>query len=355
MKYYFFMIVMVIFSCKKGEKKKVSPKQFNHVEIETVFKDSTASIRALEIMGNKGFVFATSTGKVGVGLQSSDKILVNYVSTHQYDSIIPNFRSVAFNGKSVFALSIASPALLYKDGDLVYTEKHPKVFYDCMQFWNEKEGIAIGDPTSDCLSMIITRDAGETWQKISCEQLPKIKEGEAAFAASNSNISIIGNKAWIATGGKHSRIYFTEDKGISWQVANTPIVQGLETTGMYAVTFYDAQNGFAIGGDYTKPNDSAKNKIKTTDGGKTWQVVGKNQSPGYRSCVQYVPNSKTKSLVAVGFKGVNVTHNAGQTWQHLSDEGFYTIRFVNDSVAYAAGNGRISKLILKKIKTKNAL
>ena len=344
MRYYLFMAVMLLFSCKKDEKQKATPKQFNHVEIETVFKDSTASIRALEIMNADGFVFATSTGKVGLGLTNEDGVLVNYASEQHYDSIIPNFRSVAFNGKSVFALSIASPALLYKDGDLVYTEKHPKAFYDCMQFWNEMEGIAIGDPTNDCLSVIITRDAGETWQKIPCTQLPEIKDGEAAFAASNTNIAIVEDNVWIATGGKHSSILYSDDKGHTWQVFETPIIQGLETTGMYALTFYDDKNGFAIGGDYTKPDDNAANKIKTTDGGKTWNVVGKNQLPGYRSCVQYVPNANANSLVAVGFKGIDVTNDAGKTWQHLSDEGLYTLRFVNDSVAYAAGKGRIGKL-----------
>ena len=49
-----------------------------------------------------------------------------------------------------------------------------------------------------------------------------------------------------------------------------------------------------------------------------------------------MPNSTAKSLVAVGFKGVDISNDAGESWKHISDEGFYTIRFVNDSVAYAA-------------------
>ncbi|MGB6268364.1 MAG: oxidoreductase, partial [Olleya sp.] len=105
--------------------------------------------------------------------------------------------------------------------------------------------------------------------------------------------------------------------------------------------------GFAIGGDYTKPEDNAANKIITSDGGKTWQLIGQNQNPGYRSCVQYVPNGNARQLVAIGFKGIDYTNDAGNTWTHLSDEGFYTLRFLNDSVAYAAGNGRISKLTFK--------
>jgi len=116
---------------------------------------------------------------------------------------------------------------------------------------------------------------------------------------------------------------------------------------MYSIDFYDALNGFAIGGDYTKPDANSANKIRTNDGGKTWHLVAEHKSPGYRSCVQYVPNSKAKQLVAVGFKGVDYSNDSGDTWQHLSDEGYYTIRFINDSTAYAAGNGKVSKLNFK--------
>ena len=83
---------------------------------------------------------------------------------------------------------------------------------------------------------------------------------------------------------------------------------------------------------------------KTTDGGKTWAVIADGKSPGYRSCVQYIPNRNAKELVAVGFKGIDYSNDAGTNWKHLSDEGFYTIRFLNDSTAYAAGRGRISLL-----------
>ncbi len=113
---------------------------------------------------------------------------------------------------------------------------------------------------------------------------------------------------------------------------------------MYSIDFYDEKNGFAIGGDYTKPNDTLANKIRTIDGGKTWQVVANAKGPGYRSCVQYIPNRNGQELVAIGFKGIDYSNDSGDSWTHLSDEGFYTIRFLNDSTAYAAGKGRISKL-----------
>ncbi len=335
-------------SCKSEEP--VKARRISEVEIETILQDSLLNVRALEVYLQRGSFFATSDGRTGyIGSKPvTNKPMVKMIPIHRADSVAYNFRSVAYNSLATFALSIESPAVLFKNQKIVYQENHPKAFYDSMAFWNDEEGIAIGDPTEDCMSIIITRDAGSTWTKLSCDDLPKAKEGEAAFAASDTNISIVGDHTWLATGGMVSRILYSSDKGRTWTVFETPIVQGKATTGMYSIDFYDEKKGFAIGGDYTKPNDTLANKIRTTDGGETWQVVADGKGPGYRSCVQYIPNSNGEELVAIGFKGIDYSNDSGDTWKHLSDEGFYTIRFLNDSVAYAAGKGRISKLTLRE-------
>ncbi|PIB32315.1 oxidoreductase [Gaetbulibacter sp. 5U11] len=353
-------LIIGLGSCGVGKYKvasKPEAKIFSSVTIDTLIEDQTLNVRAIEVVDSVGLAYLTSDGKFGMYFNNDapefDTIKKAFPIQIKHDTITPNFRALAIADNKGFGLSIGSPALVFNlDVDLhkntvVYKENHEKAFYDSMEFWNENEGIAIGDPTEDCMSVIITRDGGDTWNKLSCDVLPKAKEGEAAFAASDTNIAIIGDKTWVATGGKTSRILFSPDKGLTWQVYDTPIIQGLETTGMYSVDFYDEKNGFAIGGDYTKPDANLANKIRTADGGKTWHVVSDGVGPGYRSCVQYVPNSNAQQLVAIGFKGIDYSNDAGNTWTHLSDEDFYTLRFVNDSTAYAAGNRRISKLSFK--------
>ncbi|OEK07599.1 oxidoreductase [Flavivirga aquatica] len=346
------VLLAVFFSCEKKQRFKI--RNFSSVQIETLLQDSLLNVRALEVYDESLVYFATSTGRIGVISTNQDVLAYKNLIQLGHDTIVPNFRCLAGNLNNGFTMSIASPALLFKFGELedevVYKEDHPKAFYDSMDFWNEEEGIVIGDPIDGCMSIIITRDGGDTWTKSPCADLPKAKEGEAAFAASDSNIAIVGNHTWVATGGKVSRVLYSADKGHTWEVYNTPIVQGLETTGIYSIDFYDELNGFAIGGDYTKPDNNIDNKIRTDDGGKTWQLVAQNKNPGYRSCVQYIPNRAGKELVTVGFKGIDYSNDSGDTWKHLSDEGFYTIRFLNDSVAYAAGAGRVSKVLFIKYK-----
>ncbi len=325
---------------------KEKPIQFSQVKIETVFQDSV-SIRAIEFLDSNTLAFAGSNGIYGTVNVQTNNVRSN---VQQYDSIIPAFRAVSHTDTDFFMLSIATPALLYKTGndgkmELVYKEEGEGVFYDSMKFWNNLEGIAIGDTMDGCLSIIITRDGGKSWKKLPCSQLPKSAEGEGAFAASNTNVEIIGDDVWIGTTA--GKVYASGDKGKTWRVTQTPIVNEKPTEGIYSIDFYDENLGFAIGGDYTDPESKEKNKIITEDGGQTWNLIANEAAPNYKSCVQFVPNVNGKTLVAVGFTGISCSNDQGVNWKQLSDEGFYTIRFLNDSVAYAAGKHRISKLVFK--------
>lgn len=343
-----FLGIILLASCKPYKAKEERLNAISKLEIKHLITDSILSVRALEVNENR-VVAATAKGDVysDIGFQGVLKKEDYWKFTS--DSLRNNnFRSLAFQDDKNFTLSIGNPAKLFCNGSLVYFETHDKVFYDAMDFWNAKEGIAIGDPTDGCMSIIITRDGGNTWSKLSCDTLPKTNESEAAFAASDTNIAIVGEHTWVATGGKSSRILYSSDKGYTWEVFDTPIVQGKATTGIYSIDFYDALHGFAIGGDYTKPDENTANKIRTIDGGKTWEIVGADQAPGYRSCVQYVPHGDGNELVVVGFKGIDYSSDGGLNWKHLSDESYYTLRFVNDSLAYAAGKGRISKLTFRE-------
>ena len=325
----FFLISVCFFSCSKNEFK------IQTLEIQPILIDSTINIRALEIDNNKVFS-ASSNGSIYFFDAYNSKVISQL--QYSFDSIMkPNFRSLAVKNENIFAISIGNPALLFKNGKVVYKEIHPKVFYDSMEFWNDKEGIAVGDFTENCISIIITRDGGNSWNKLDCTVFNQIIEDEGFFAASDTNISIKGDNIWIASGGKNSRVYFSNDKGRSWEVFNTPILQGESTTGIFSIDFYDKNNGFAIGGDYTKPEIDSLNKIFTVDGGKTWKTIADNASPGYRSCVQYFPNSNGKKILAVGYKGVDYSTDYGNTWRNFSEQSYYTFRFHNDSVAFAAG------------------
>lgn len=319
--------------------------RFTEVVVETIFNDSI-SIRALEVMDGS-VAFAANNGIFG-----AIDLRTHQIRTNQQvlDSITPEFRAIAHTKTDFFMLSAGRPALLYKTGDtgqmeLVYKEDSQGVFYDSMRFWNDKEGIAIGDEMQGCLSILITRDGGQTWTKVRCEDLPPAIAEEGAFAASNTNIAIAGNKTWIGT--TESRVFYSRDTGRTWEIITTPFINTKPTEGIYSLDFFDDTLGVMVGGDYTNPEGKNANKAITKDGGKTWQLIAEGKNPGYKSCVQFVPNAGGKDLVSVGFTGISYSEDMGNSWTELSTESFYTIRFSNDSTAYAAGKNRIARLSFK--------
>ncbi|WP_255362836.1 WD40/YVTN/BNR-like repeat-containing protein [Tenacibaculum sp. MAR_2009_124] len=174
-----FLIVFSIVSCKRDK----SSKSFESISI-TQFKMDNCSIRAIHSVSSDTLYYADSQGNIGHTFnngKSWSKTSIKYK-----DSLTPNFRSIAVNNDTIFTLSVANPALLYKtfngSTQLVYKEEHSKVFYDSMYFLEDgKRAIAIGDPTDNCPSIIISSDYGNTWCKLSCTQLPDFEEGEAFF------------------------------------------------------------------------------------------------------------------------------------------------------------------------------
>ncbi len=320
-------------------------RNFTSVDVRILFNDSV-SIRALEVMDGS-VAFAGNGGVFGAIDLRTQQI---QAKQQRFDTIFPEFRAIAHTNADFFMLSAGRPALLFKTGnqglmELVYTEDGEGVFYDAMAFWNDMEGLAIGDEMNGCLSILLTRDGGNTWQKTPCSELPKALAGEGAFAASNTNIAIIGDKAWVGT--TEGRVYFSTDKGKSWEVIQTPIQHEEATQGIYTLDFYSDKIGIVMGGDYTKPSEMLGNKAFTEDGGKTWSLIADGTLPGYKSCVQFVPNGNGKEVVAVGFTGISYSQDGGSSWEDLSEESFYTLRFVNDSTAYAAGKYRIGLLQFK--------
>lgn len=306
-----------------------------------------SSIRALAVTPSKDIWFAGSDNKYGMTYDLGENWQIDSLKFADFDI---NFRAMAYSPIGMNLMSIENPGMIFRtDNDglswyLSYYEEGEKVFYDAMAFYDLKEGIALGDPTDNCFSVLKTYDGGKSWSKINCTDLPSLVKGEAAFAASNTNISIVGDHTWIATGGKVSRVFYSPDRGETWEIQKTPIVSGKESEGIYSIDFYDEKHGVLIGGNYKKVNYKKLNKAVTKNGGKTWKIVGEKKDPGYQSCVQFIPNSNHQKMISTGQAGVYYSSDFGKKWKKISDLKLYTIKFVDENTAFLSGNRVIYKL-----------
>ena len=225
-----------------------------------------------------------------------------------------DFREVeAFTANLAYLLS-AGPgeqSRIYKTIDagknwaLQFTNKNPKGFFDCMAFWDRDHGIAVGDPVPDNsgklrFELIATEDGGENWKAIPPDQLPPAVEGKGAFAASGTCIAVQGSSnVWFVSGGKVARVFRSGKAGKTWSVADTPIVHGPDSAGIFSIAFRDAMHGVIAGGDYKHPEQDGPNMAFTDDGGATWKLSPISPQ-AYFSAVAFAQPAGGKAVLVVG-------------------------------------------------------
>lgn len=269
---------------------------------------------------------------------------------------------------------------LYKTTDgcsswkLVFTNPDKDGFWDAVAFADRDYGILLGDPTVDEYSykdasgthaeshyemtVLVTLDGGVHWnrQKNHPRNAPlAVPKGTGAFAASNSALFIEDRTAWFGVGGPPGPFVFVGDwfgpmpSVISccaplpasqiWFTSRASVAMfgGTASSGVFSLAFRYLHYGVAVGGDYTKPNESAGTAAWSWDGGKTWTAAAKPPH-GYRSAVAW--DADAKVWIAVGTNGSDISYDEGKTWEPLDDGNWNAL-----SLPWVVGpEGRIAKL-----------
>lgn len=343
-------VLLLFFSCSNNENSILHEFKF-----EQQSSNEGISIRGLHAVNENVAWVSGSKGRFAKTMDGG--------KNWNWDSI-PNattldFRDIiALDEQTALVLSAGLPAKIFKttNGGQNWQEKYSDttagVFFNSLDFWNENEGIAVSDPLHDGFLLIETKDAGETWTRIDPTAIPKNEKGEAQFAASGSCIVTFGDSGvCFVTGGAAARAFISKDKGKSWRVFHTPLMQNEQTKGIYSVDFYDENNAYIIGGDYLKPEIKSKTAAFTADGGKTWQEPATFPPTGFNSCVKYIPGTNGQYLFAVGTEGSNLSEDFGKNWVLFDTIPYHTISFVSSGkYGWAAGSdGRISKITLNQL------
>ena len=278
---------------------------------------------------------AWASGTHGTYLRTNDGGR-NWTPAQVPEAATLDFRGViAFSADEAFLMSSGpgDQSRIYHTSDagkhwqLQFKNTNSKGFFDSIAFWDPTHGIVLGDPVADeagklKFELLQTND-GQTWRPIPWSRLPEALPGEGAFAASNGCIALLGDpwksgpsepalserseskgprqtpnneralapvgsdrNIWFATGGKVARVFHSADRGETWQVFDTPIQQGPDSTGIFSIAFRDPLHGVIAGGDYKRPKADGPNLALTKDGGKTW-TLSQIHPQAYFSAVTY--------------------------------------------------------------------
>lgn len=312
--------------------------------------DTTASLRGLSVV-SKNVVWASGTGGTFLRTVDGGKTwLVGKVP----DAEKLDFRDVeAFDANTAYLLSIGDGenSRIYKTTDggknwkPQFKNNNPQAFFDALAFWDENNGMAMSDPVNGKYLLLTTNDGGANWKVLDNEKMPAAKKGEAAFAASGTCLVANGKSdIYLISGGNDARVFRSANRGLSWSVADSPIVKGTAGSGIFSIAMFDKKRGAIVGGDYEKPTEINGNLAFTNDGGKTWNA-GKGLN-GYRSGVTYI-NKNT--LIAVGSSGSDLSTDGGKTWINLDKENYNAVRAKGNKAIWAIGaNGLVAKYSIER-------
>lgn len=328
----------------------------NAQQIKVLESGKRVSFRGLSVVNDQVFWASGSNGSV---VRSTDggKSL-QWISVPGYEK--RDFRDIeAFSTDTALIMAIAEPAVILKTTDggknwkKVFEDTTKGMFLDAMDQYPNGTMIVVGDPVQGLLFAAMSMDNGDSWQVMPVKDVKKdvrkVKDTEAMFASSGTNIKLIpekdfGTPTLLVTGGSNASI-----KDLYYHSFNDslPMMQGGTSTGANSIDYWSkTKSAVIVGGDFSKDTIATDNCV-LVHFKKGKLVFSKPSVPphGYRSCVIYLND---KELVTCGTSGIDVSKDGGQTWQLISKESFHVVQKARNGKAIflAGGNGRIAQLIL---------
>lgn len=181
-------------------------------------------------------------------------------------------------------------------------------FVNSIFFFDENEGIFLGDPKNGKWGLGRTTDGAATWVPVTNIALPNTNETGFVNSSFRS-----GDYLWFGTNA--GRVFYSTDRGVSWNFVNIP-----NAVVVSHLAFRDDLMGLAI---YTESSDA--NAVRflatTTDGGKTWMTRQYNFTQnGYVPIHLFAP--KNSRLIYVLCSGGEIfgTSNLGNNWLPVLNE-----------------------------------
>jgi photosystem II stability/assembly factor-like uncharacterized protein len=225
-----------------------------------------------------------------------------------------------------------------------FVNDDPAAFYDCLAFYPDgKRGLAMSDPVDGKFRILATRDSGRSWTVLPDDGMPAAPT-EAGFAASGDCLVTAGHSAYFGSGGGASRIFRSDDYGLTWTATDSTIPAG-EAAGVFGLAFRTPDEGVAVGGDFAAPADGV-DAVAVTRHGRTWRNAGDLTHLG--EDVAYLPGRGDRLIVtgeSGDVKGTSVSLDGGRSWTHVSDNGYHALDCTRDGSCWAAGgNGRVARL-----------
>ncbi len=181
-----------------------------------------------------------------------------------------------------------------------------------VHFWNQNQGVAMGDPAGGYFEIYTTTNGGVNWSRVS------ISEALIPLAADEygmrNKYTVTENTIWILT--TYNRLLKSSDRGLTWTALSTPIPDfggAIINNETIDFAFTDQNNGILA---------SEFELYYTNDGGFNWfeNLWAGDFRDGSISSIPGIPHA----YIVIGNdpvfqRGSSYTIDSGVTWEGIYD------------------------------------
>ena len=190
-------------------------------------------------------------------------------------------------------------------------------FANVVYFFNENEGVSMGDPVNGYFEIYTTTNGGANWTRVGSS--PALIPFDPEDYGLTNQFTTLGNTIWFGT--TFGRIIKSTDKGLTWTVSQSPIPDfggGINGDGSGDLAFTDQSNGLL--------QTDAYELYKTSDGGVTWTPIEVQADTKLKNFGIAAIPGLVNTYISVGEdletspeRGSAYTLDGGVTWYNIDD------------------------------------
>ncbi len=206
-------------------------------------------------------------------------------------------------------------------------------FPNVIHFWNDSDGVIIGDPVNNVYEIYTTNDGGTTWDSVPSANIPAPLNLDEAGWTTHMDYSKYGDTIWFDT--NFGRVYRSIDRGHNWTVSNTNLIN---FRGSIDICFYGDSAGIAR---YYNDTTVTSTAVETSNGGATWTPFVPT-GDFFGADFKEVPGTDSM-LVSTGvssvsgYTGTSYTTNGGHTWTTIETGTQRNVLGIADSLTMWCG------------------
>lgn len=187
----------------------------------------------------------------------------------------------------------------------------PYSFANNVWFFDENEGVALGDQADDYFEIWTSDDGGDTWTRVPEESFSGHEVVPGEYGWTGCMEAVGDNTIIFGTHAPEGYAFISHDRGHTWFGSFTGCSGSGTNPGVNELAFKDPYHGLAA-----HDNGNSYDLYTTSDGGENWEEITPSGFV-YGAGLSYVPGTDNMYIstgAATGASGASYSVDGGHSW-----------------------------------------